>query len=260
MRSNSYPAWTPQGPVSISQMPASATSAYPPTSLSDPYPKVPLSGTASFTAEPQEMPLQTTMPPPVVSLAADPHPPTIRTQYAYAQSTTAPPPPMSLAPAPAGAGAVDNTLAVPRYVDSNPRPSKSPRTAGHQSVHSSGSLSNEHSEYRYGPPSYAATSGEMGHGASTAYSAPGSNGAAESSSAGNSGGSALPPREYLPPSNTWATTTGEASSASVSYTNGDSRPYAFQDYKAGGVKTDGPAPNGTGYAGTGMSHYSWSPT
>ena len=205
--------------------------------------------------------LQNSMAPPV-PLGADPHPPpAIRTQYAYSQSTTGPPPQISLAPAPSCAN--DNNLAVPRYVDNNPRPTKSPRTAGHQSVHSSGSLSNEQSEYRYGPP-YGHNSSES----TPAYSSSATGGPAPSESTRattqssnptptTSISGSLPPRDYLPPSNSWTTTAGEPTST-VSYTNGDTRAYSYQDYKPAPLKADTQSPTGPPiYSSSSLSHYSW---
>ncbi|KAJ2902988.1 Transcription factor vib-1 [Zalerion maritima] len=240
-------------------MSASATAAYPPTSIPESYPKVPLSATQSFTAEPQEMPISghTSMAPPVVPLATDPHPsPAIRTQYAYSQATSAPTPQMSLAPAPATNN--ENTLSVPRYIENNPRPAKSPRTAGHQSVHSSGSISNEQSEYRYGPPYGAAAPAESAAASAYTTSGPNESGPHANTSAGPTA-APMPPRDYLPTSNSWTTTAGDSTS-SVSYTNGDTRTYSYPDYKSGPVKNDQQAPAPPPYTGPGLSHYSWTPS
>ncbi|KAK4237823.1 hypothetical protein C8A03DRAFT_34195 [Achaetomium macrosporum] len=185
MRSNSYPTtWNPQPQVSMPHTPGSAT--YPTSTLpAEPYPKMPLSGAATFTAEPQEMPMQPTsmasVQMPLAAAAHDPHQhpqhhhhqqqpqPPIRTQYAT--YTSAPPHHLSLSTAttgPVGGGgggtSPDNSLAVPRYIgDTNPRPSKSPRHASHQSVASSISNETATGEYRYGPPppqgAYAGTAG-----------------------------------------------------------------------------------------------------
>ena len=243
---SSYPTWTPPSQVPLPQMPTSATAPYPPSSISESYSKVPLSGAPGFTAEPQEMSqLQNSMAPPV-PLSADPQPPAMRTQY-YSQSTSGPPSQMSLASAPSCSS--DNNLSVPRYVDNNPRPNKSPRTAGHQSVHSSGSLSNEQSEYRYGPP-YGHSSSES----TSAYSSSATSGPASSESTRattqssnqtptTSISGSLPPRDYLPPSSSWTTTAGEPTST-VSYTNGDSRSYSYQDYKPAPLKADTQPPTG----------------
>ena len=99
-----------------------------------------------------------TMPSVQLSLVGNDHQqPNIRTQYAYVQSTSAPPPQMSL---PTAGDA--NGLSVPRYVDNNARPAKSPRHGNHDSVHSAASLgtSNDTSgEYRYGPTQYMGVGG-----------------------------------------------------------------------------------------------------
>ncbi|KAI1079352.1 NDT80/PhoG like DNA-binding family protein [Whalleya microplaca] len=281
MRSNSYPSWNPPSQLPLSGMPTSATASYPPTSIpADSYPKMPLSGQSNFSQEPQEMPMQTSMPSVQLSLAAtEQQPPAIRTQYAYVQGTSAPPQ-LSVSTTSMGSSS-DHNLSVPRYVDSNPRPSKSPRHASHQSVPSSSSISNNDtsSEYRYGPPTYVpvnSNSNEL-NSAST-YSAEstsgggGAGGGPSSSAGGHSGHQPSqqppPPRDYYPPSTSWTTTAGEASSATVhAYHNGataaESRPYGFPDqYKTGHSlpqgKSDHPPPPGS-YAST-LNHYSWSPT
>jgi hypothetical protein len=154
--------------------PGSAT--YPTSTMPpDPYPKMPLSGAPTYTAEPQELPMQPTSMGPSVQLplsaAHDPHhqhhqhqqhhahahqqqqtQPPIRTQFAT--YTSAPPHHLSLSAASAGTTSPDaSSLAVPRYIgDTNPRPSKSPRHASHQSVTSSISNETASGEYRYGPP------------------------------------------------------------------------------------------------------------
>ncbi|KAL2160682.1 hypothetical protein VTH06DRAFT_1370 [Thermothelomyces fergusii] len=164
MRSNTYPTtWNPPPQVSMPHTPGSAT--YPTSTMPpDPYPKMPLSGAPAFTAEPQEMPMQPSSMGPSVQLPLSashdphqhqaqhhPHPhaqqqqptqPPMRTQFAT--YTSAPPNHLSLSST-AGGGSTtspDSSLAVPRYIgDTNPRPSKSPRHASHQSVASS--ISNE---------------------------------------------------------------------------------------------------------------------
>lgn len=150
MRSNSYPAWN-----SSMSMPSSA-GGYPTTSMAaDQYPKMPVSGSPHYTAEPQEMPIQqTSMPSVQLSLVAnDPHQSNIRTQYAsYVQGSSAPPPQLSLPTT-----NNDGSLNVPRYVDNNPRPSKSPRHGNNDSVHSATSLGTGNDtpgDYRYGPGPY----------------------------------------------------------------------------------------------------------
>jgi hypothetical protein len=239
------------------QIPVSGPGNYHPTTMgappappaAEPYHKVPLSGTGSFTAEPQEMPIPTSMPSVQLSLPSnDAPPPAIRTQYAYAPPTTAPLPQLS-------SMASSDALSVPRYMDSNPRPAKSPRTAGHQSVHSAGSVTNEGSgEYRYSSSTYPEAAAPSGEGQGS-YS--------------NTADQNAPPRDYYPSSTTWTTTAGEQTS-SVAYTNGEGRSYSFPEPykpasaqappKAGGVGAEnqspaqGPSPV---YGGTGLNHYSW---
>jgi len=238
------------------QIPVSGPGNYPPTTMGappappapEPYHKVPLSGGGNFTAEPQEMPISTSMPSVQLSLTSnDPTPPTIRTQYAYAPPTSAPPQLSSMAPS--------DALSVPRYVDSNPRPAKSPRTAGHQSMHSAGSVTNEGSgEYRY---------------SSSAYPDAGAPSGESQASYSNATDQNAPPRDYYPPSNTWTTTAGEPT-PSIAYTNGEGRSYSFPEPykpanapappKAGGVGGETPSPaQGPSpvYGGTSLNHYSW---
>ncbi|KAK6951946.1 hypothetical protein Daesc_006471 [Daldinia eschscholtzii] len=275
MRSNSYPSWNPPSQLPMSGMPASATASYPPASIpADSYQKMPLSGTSNFTQEPQEMPMQTSMPSMQLSLAAtEQQPPSIRTQYAYVQGTSAPPQ-LSVTTTSMGSSSDHGNLSVPRYVDSNPRPTKSPRHASHQSVPSTSSISNSNdtSEYRYGPSGYVpvnSSSSEL-NSASTynADSASSAGPTGPASSAPSSAGghshhqqtqSQQPPRDYYPPTTSWTTTAGEPSSATVhSYHNSaatgneSSRPYAFPS------KSDHPPAPGS-YAST-LNHYSWSPT
>jgi hypothetical protein len=117
----------------------------------EPYPKLTLSSTPNYApSEHTEMPMQqASMPPLPLSLAAsqDHQQAPIRTQYAnYGAGAPPPPPQLSLAPPPPTTSADHHasSLSVPRYVDSNPRPSKSPR---HSSLSTDPS-----SDYRYGPP------------------------------------------------------------------------------------------------------------
>ncbi|KAI1342021.1 NDT80/PhoG like DNA-binding family protein [Xylariaceae sp. FL0016] len=264
MRSNSYPSWNPPSQLPMSGMPSSATASYPPSSIpADPYSKMPVSGSSNYTQEPQEMSMQTSMPPVPLSMAASEQPPPIRTQYAYVPQSSAPPQ-LSLTTT----SAHDNSLSVPRYVDSNPRPSKSPRHGSHQSVPSTSSLTNDasSSEYRYGPPSSAtygvpSSTAEQINSASTYGS---SESTAAAASGANHSASHPPPRDYYPPSSSWTTTAGE-SSAVHAYHNGapasESRPYGFPDhYKTGHSlpKSEHPPAPGS-YAST-LNHYSWSPT
>ncbi|GAB1314173.1 heterokaryon incompatibility protein [Madurella fahalii] len=262
MRSNSYPTtWNPSSQVSMPHNPGSAT--YPTTTIPpEPYQKMPLSGAPSFTAEPQEMPIQqTSMPSVQLSLVAqDQQQPPIRTQYAtYVQGTSAPPH-LSLSTT------ADNSLNVPRYVDNNPRPSKSPRHASHQSVTSSISNETASGEYRYGPPPVYATSDispQSQHpptqGAPAAYAAPTQDNASAPPSA--TAPNAPPPRDYFPSSQSWTTTAGEPPAPNVSYTNGSApggadRPYAFPTVKSEQhPPPPGPPQQQTQYGSVG--HYAW---
>ncbi|KAI5865449.1 p53-like transcription factor [Durotheca rogersii] len=279
MRSNSYPSWNPPSQLPLSGMPASATASYPPASIpADSYQKMPLSGTSSFTQEPQEIPMQTSMPSMQLSLAAtEQQPPAIRTQYAYVQGTSAPPQ-LSVTTTSMGSSSDHGSLSVPRYVDSNPRPAKSPRHASHQSIPSTSSISNSNdasSEYRYGPSGYVSVNNNSSElSSASAYSTDSANGT--SSGAGGAGSTGAPssagghtqqpppqqsqpppPRDYYPPSTSWTTTAGEPSSIHAYHNGGatsseSSRPYAFPG------KSEHPPPPGS-YAST-INHYSWSPT
>ncbi|KAK8065347.1 Transcription factor [Apiospora hydei] len=243
MRSNSYPNWSPPGQHPMSSMPSSATTSYPPTSIpADSYQKMPLSGPPGYSTEPQEMPLQSSMPPVQLSMVASEQPP----RYGHNTHTSAPPQ-LSVSTSSMGAPH-DHNLNVPRYVESG-RPSKSPRHASHTSVHSAGSISNnETSEYRYG--SYVPVNNNQSQmGSPTAYTT------GDSSSAGHH----QPTRDYYPPPNSWTTTAGETASVQA-YHNPESRPYGgYQDqYKSGHamppLKTDHHA------APAGYGNYGWSPS
>lgn len=276
--SSSYPSWNPPSQLPLSGMPASATASYPPASIpAESYQKMPLSGTSSFTQEPQEMPMQTSMPSMQLSLAAtEQQPPAIRTQYAYVQGTSAPPQ-LSVTTTSMSSSSDHGNLSVPRYVDSNPRPTKSPRHASHQSVPSTSSMSNSNdtSEYRYGPSGYVpvnSNSNEL-NSASTysAESASGGAGAGAPSAGGPSssaGGHSQqsqqpqsqqpPPRDYYPPTTSWTTTAGEPSSAPVHsyHSSGGPGSESSRPYYPG--KSEHPPAQGS-YAST-LGHYSWSPT
>jgi len=272
MRSNSYPtSWNPQSQVS---MPHSATTPYPPSSLSsDPYapqqqqpPKMPLSGAPTFTAEPQDL-QQTSMPSVQLSLVSSDHshtqpPPPIRTQFATYNTSSAPTH-LSLS------ATTDSSLNVPRYVDSNPRPSKSPR---HASNNSAGSLSADTAtgEYRYGPPSYVTgpASAELSpHSAApqggSSYPPPGPQSAQGGeahppvSSAPQSAGAQGPPRDYFPSSQSWTTTAGEQQGGQgYGSATGGERPYAYPTGPGGGVK--GEQHHGHGQGGYPVQgHYAW---
>lgn len=257
MRSNSYPTWSSPSQVPMSQVPSSGPGNYPATTIgADPFPKLPLTGTGTFTAEPQELPLQTSMEPSVQLglVTTDQTQPPIRPQYTYVHSTTAPPQlPLHTAPL----SGHETALSIPRYVD-NPRPTKSPRHVSQPSIRSASSIANESSpEYRYG--SYASVNASPSDVTQPAYNAE------------SSAGAAAPARDYYPSSGTWTTTAGEASS-SVAYTNNDGRPYPFtqEQYKstASGTspaKTDSsqsqaPSVYSGGPRGSfdAMNQYSWS--
>lgn len=264
MRSNSYPSWNPPSQLPMSGLPASASASYPSSSIpADQYQKIPVSA-AGYTHEPPQLPLQTSMPSMQLSLAATDQPPPIRTQYAYVPGTSAPS--QMSAPTPAlgsSTGSADHSaLSVPRYVDSNPRPTKSPRHAGHQSVPSSSSLNNDAtSEYRYGPPQTTTYENQT-----STYGTSGAEAPSAASAGSGAGPAHAPTREYYPPSSSWTTTAGETSSSTVhSYHNGptasETRPYTYPDqYKSShpiSVKSEHPTASGS-YAPT-LNNYSWSP-
>ncbi|KAI0197310.1 NDT80/PhoG like DNA-binding family protein [Xylaria flabelliformis] len=267
MRSNSYPSWNPPSQLPMSGLPASTPGSYPSSTIpADPYQKIPVSGATGYSHEPPELPLQTSMPSMQLSLAAtEQPPPPIRTQYAYVPGTSAPSQMSVSTPAlgSSGGNTDHSALSVPRYVDSNPRPSKSPRHGGHQSVPSTSSLNNNDatSEYRYGPPQTTTYDNPSTYGTSGAEATSGA-------STGSGAGVALaPPREYYPPTSSWTTTAGETSSSTVhTYHNGaaanESRPYTYPDqYKTShsiSVKNEHPTASGS-YAPT-LNNYSWSPT
>lgn len=213
-------------------------------------------GSANFTAEPQEMPLQTSMPSVQLSLpASEPQPP-IRTQYAYAPSPTTAPSAMP--------GQPDSSLSVPRYVDSNPRPSKSPRHANHESVHSAGSIANSEAagEYRYGAPYHDSALSSTSNPTSGEVPSPYVQEANQP-----------PPRDYYPPSGTWTSTAGPPHATTAAYANGESRAYTFpESYKGGNAppsaSTPAPPPLPKMHTGSatptapvynnGVSNYTWS--
>ncbi|KAI1262480.1 NDT80/PhoG like DNA-binding family protein [Xylariaceae sp. FL1019] len=259
MRSNSYPNWNPPTQLHLSGMPSSGTASYPASTIpADPYQKMAGAGATGYTHEPSDMPLQTSMPSVQLSLASTEQQPPIRTQYAYVPGTTAPSqisvPSTTLGSATGGTD--HSALSVPRYVDSNPRPTKSPRHG-----HTSSITNDATSEYRYGPPT-TYDNPPPAYGASTTESTSGS-----SAIAGTGTPHSAPPRDYYPPTPSWTTTAGEHSTSTVhayhnGQTGGDNRPYTFADqYKTGHampVKSEQPhAP--VSYAPA-VSHYSWSPT
>ncbi|PFH56670.1 hypothetical protein XA68_16178 [Ophiocordyceps unilateralis] len=224
LRSNSYP-WTSSNPT-----------AYPSTSLgADSYPKLPLSGASGFGTEPAEMPLPTTMAPsvPLPLPGNDATSSSLRSHYSYGSSA----PPLA-------GSSVDSAFSMPRYVDSNPRPSKSPRQSSHHSVHSSGSLAatDSSSEYRYGP---------------------------YRTGAGADGGP--PSQSTYPPPSSWTTTTTTTTSSSepsssLAYADARSYSFAHEPYKTGSsaippLKNEpGSSVYGGGSRGSfdSMNNYSWS--
>lgn len=221
-----------------------------------------MSSGSGFATEQPELPLQTSMAPsvPLPMTANDQSQPPLRSQYTYTSS--APP----LSGNHVSIGGPDAAFSMPRYVDSNPRPSKSPRHSGHQSVHSSGSISNTEnsSDYRYG--SYRTSNS----GPSEVSQAPGY--ASESS-----GATGAPSRDYYPPSSsTWTTTAPAAaaeSNSGLSYAGTDGRSYSFssqEPYKSGASslppsKHETGAPSGVYGGGSRgsfdtMNNYSWNAT
>lgn len=267
---SSYPQpWNGSNQMPMSHIPSSGP-AYPATTLpADPYHKAPMSGAPSYSAESQDMPLQTSMPSVQLSLAAQDHQqPPIRPQYATYVQTSSAAPQLSLSTT------ADSSLTVPRYLDhASQRPLKSPRHASHQSVPGDPTSA----EYRYGstyggvsstpteispsgahPPQYGSSAGaqqETGSGPSSSTAA----------------AAAPPPRDYFPSAQSWTTTAGEPPSSSVSYTNGEHNRYAYpyQEKTSGHAapKPDahhhqpshqqhGQAPQ-QGYGAPGLTHYSW---
>ncbi|PNY27208.1 Transcription factor vib-1 [Tolypocladium capitatum] len=242
MRSSAYPTWN-------SQVPTSSPGPYPSTSIGgDSYSKLPLSGAPGFSSEPQELPLQTSMAPsvPLPLTASEQSQPSLRSQYSY--TTSAP----QLSGGNVTIGGGDNAFGMPRYIDGNPRPSKSPRQSGHHSVHSSGSITNTDasSDYRYG--SYRASN----TGASDSSQAP-------SYTSESSAATSAPSRDYYPSSNSWTTSAAEPS-PSLAYAGTDARSYTFSQEPYKGASSAIPplkheysgAPRST-FVDT-ISNYSWS--
>ncbi|KKA27374.1 hypothetical protein TD95_000503 [Thielaviopsis punctulata] len=234
MRSNSYPSWPSSG---MSQMPPTPSN-YPPTSMSgEHYPKVPLSGASGFSTDPQEM----SVPSVQLSLTSHDQGAPIRTQYAYAPAS-------SSASQLSGAATTDSSLSVPRYVDSNPRPTKSPR---HNSQTSATLTTPGESapEYRYGS-SY--------HDVALNTNSADFNSAAGSGQGESSAPNSAPARDYYPPASTW-TSSGESSAPTSAYAT-DGRSYSFDAYKTGSAPPPPPkgpvsASGAPVYSG---ANYSWS--
>ncbi|KAI1814535.1 hypothetical protein GGS20DRAFT_576805 [Poronia punctata] len=258
VRSQSYSSgWNGPGPLPMTGMPGSANASYPPSTMAaDPYHKIPASGAPGYPHEPAELPLQTSMPSMQLSLSAtdQQQPPPIRSQYPYAPGSSAPSQLSATTPTlgSSAGGAEHSALSVPRYVDSNPRPNKSPRHGSHPST---SSLTNEAtSEYRYGPPS------------TTTYENPSTYGTSgpegTSGSAASAGSSHPPARDYYSSTSSWTTSAGETSSSTVhAYHNGsstnESGPYSYRDpYKSShsiSVKNEHPTASSN-------YNYSWSST
>lgn len=202
----------------------------------DPYPKVPISGASSYTAEPQDLPLQSSIPPTAPSATGSDQS-SSRGQYTYMPSSGA-----QLSSGTAALSGPDSALSIPRYVDV--RPTKSPRHAGQQSVHNASSVSNGDapSEYRYG--SYRSMNS-------------GSSEVAQSSYPSDSAASSAPSRDYYPPSSAWTSTAGEHSST-VAYASHDGRPYSFphEPYKPTTAATSSGVKQERSFDT--MNHYSWS--
>ncbi|KAL1868313.1 hypothetical protein VTK73DRAFT_3746 [Phialemonium thermophilum] len=283
MRTNSYPTtWNQPNPISLTHIPASGPDYPAATLATEPYQKMPLSGSQSFTSDPQDMPLQTTMSSVPLSLTAQDHQQTpIRTQYAtYVQGTSAPPQ-LSLPSTSA------NSLSIPRYMDDGSRPSKSPRHANQPSVHgSANSLANDttSNEYRYGPPYVGVNNGHQAEISPAGQQAtPYGASAQDSGSAPPSGTLTTappphqqpqppPPRDYYPPPQPWTTAPGEPAASTAPYSaNGgaDHRSYGFPDqYKTGNnvgkpepLHAQSPNPSPGVYTGpASLGHYSWSTT
>ena len=243
------------------QIPSSSPGPYPATTTpADPYNKGLLSGAPNFTTEPPEIPLPTSLAPPlplgiIPSDHQQPQPPAVRSQYGYSQSAATP------RQVPSHGHTVssgDPSLSMPRYADAS-RPIKSPRTAGHQSIHGASAAATHEAQPDYRYSSYASITG------------PGDVPQQSYGSEPSSATSTVPPRDYYPPSNTWTTTAGEAT-AGVAYASGDGRPYTFpqEPFKAGQVTSlpikpeAGQAVQASPYAGSTrapfvdhLSNYSW---
>lgn len=156
---------------------------------------------SNYTSDPQELPLQSAIPPLPLSIGANEQPSSARGQYTYVQQPTSGCQLPASTTASAVSGHADSALSIPRYVD-NGRPNKSPRQSGQQSVHATNSISNSESpEYRYGSSTHGSTSS----------------------------------REYYPPSQAWSTSAAGENSSSTAYASADARPYSFphEPYKAG---------------------------
>lgn len=249
---SSYPTWTSPGHGPLPQAQSSSPGSYPATSIgSDMYPKVPVSGSGTYSAEPQEMPLQTSMPPSVpLSLISEEHQTQpMRSQYTYAPSSAAPRQ-MPMTSSVHGSGGSPSS--IPRYVDDG-RPAKAPRSSGHQTGPTSGSAASSETapDYRYG--SY----GQVNSGAGDVLPPHYGTEPPASSSTGH--------RDVYPPPQGWRPTTGQHGS----YAGSDARPYGTYDqYKSRPsdpqARTEPGPPGqsehyGSGHTGSfdNMNNYSW---
>ncbi|CCE27601.1 related to acid phosphatase [Claviceps purpurea 20.1] len=208
MRSNSYPSWHSQ--VSSSMAP-------------DSYSKLPLSGSSSFSNEAQEIPIHSSISPtvPLPLTGAEHGQSGLRSPYSYAGTST------SQIPGSTVTMSSDSAFNMPRYMDGNPRPSKSPRHQGQQSV--------EGPDYRYNN-----------------FRSMSSSGVGDVSP----GGAPSTGRDYYPSSSTWTTTAGESNS-SLSYASHDGRAYSG----VAPLKHETPSYNSSARASfDSMNNYSWTPT
>lgn len=221
MRSNQYSTWSASSSnTSISQVTSTGPGSYPTATMgADTYSKV-----SNYTSDPQELPLQSSIPSLPLSIGASEQQSSARGQYTYVQQPTS----GSQLPASTATSAVsghaDSALSIPRYVD-NGRPNKSPRQSGQQSVHGANSISSSESpEYRYGSSTHGSASS----------------------------------REYYPPSQAWSTTTAGENSSSTAYASADTRPYSFphEPYKAGTAATSSVKTESRGSFEP-MHNYSW---
>ncbi|KAH6611101.1 ndt80 like dna-binding family [Trichoderma cornu-damae] len=223
MRSNQYSTWSASSSsTSISQVASSGPGGYPAATMgADTYSKVSIPSASSFASDPQELPLQSSVPSLPLSMGASEQQSSGRGQYTYVQQ------PASGSQLPASTPAVsgqDSALSIPRYVD-NGRPNKSPRHSGQQSIHGASSANSESPEYRYGPSTQGSASS----------------------------------REYYPPSQAWSSTAAGENSSSAAYANADARPYSFphEPYKAG-TATASPVKAEPRGSFEPMHNYSWS--
>ena len=256
---STYPSWSSPHQSTLPQVPSSSPGSYPATSMGpDVYSKVPISGGSNFSTEAQEMPLQTSMPPsvPLSLISEEQHQqPPMRSPYPYVPSSTAPRQmPMTASPH----SSADGTSNVPRYVDDG-RPAKAPRSAGHQTVPSSGSIANGEppSDYRYG--SYGQVNSGSGDVLGSHYG--------PEASAPNASGQ----RDMYPPPQGWRPATSEHHSPPAPFAGSDARAYSssYDQYKSrpseprikGEPGQPGqPEPYASGHRGSfdGMNNYSWS--